>query len=216
MFDGVEVFSLSTDLWKEVEYKGCMQEVECGDGRIDLDIGPLHHIQVSSQAVNVSGTLIWMGWGIFPVLISFDIAMEVFTTTPMPAERGLHPIWHSVYENKLEGHYVIEEEPGSGSHFIGVWVMEKVAAESGKSWSITQKYRIGPLSFSLYPVCIWRNEIVCRSFETEVDGEPSCDLHLFNLITNEGRKYNCSVACDWCDIFNYERSLVSVWNAQVE
>lgn len=140
----------------------------------------------------------------------------MFSFAPIPTENGLYPLDFGVYENKLEGHFVIQEE--SGSHFIGVWVMEEVACESGKSWSVTQKYRTGPLSFSLNPVCIWRNEIVCRDekFGTVLDGDPRRILHLFNFITNEGRKFNCSATCDHYDVFNYEKSLVSVWNAQVE
>ncbi|XP_028752184.1 F-box/kelch-repeat protein At3g23880-like [Neltuma alba] len=198
-YDRVEVYSLSTGSWKELEF----------------EFGAIEHIGFIPQAVNADGTISWLGLGLSPLLVSFDIATEVFTLTQIPTEYGTM-FGLGVYDNKLEVHYMIEEE--SGSHFIRVRVMEEVAIESGKTLSYTQKYTIGPVSDFLRPACIWRNEIVCRNkkIEAEVEDDPRCILYLFNLITGEGRKFNYSCDCDWCDIFTYEESLVSVWNIQVE
>ncbi|XP_028752127.1 F-box/kelch-repeat protein At3g06240-like isoform X2 [Neltuma alba] len=194
--DRVEVFSLSTGSWKELESEA------------------LRHTEVLRGALNADGTIFWSGFRSFSsIIISFDIAREVFTLTPTPRPTE-HDVSFGVYGNKLEGHYVIKEGPGS--HFIGVCEVEDVASASGNGLSCIQKDRVGPMSGVIRPVCVWRNEIVCYHIkETEVEGNPKCVLHMFNLITNERRTFNCSIDCDWCDIFNYDESLVSVWNTQV-
>ncbi|KAI9090914.1 hypothetical protein K1719_028399 [Acacia pycnantha] len=195
IIDGVEVYSLSTGSWKELEF------------------GALHISAALSKAVNVDGTIFWLD---DPVVLSFDIATEVATLTQLPTEDALCPIGLGVYENKLVGHYGFIEE--DRSHSVCVWVMEEVASESGKSLSCTQKYRIHQGSlFLARNLSFWRNEMVCphTKYITDEEGDAKCILHMFNLNTNEGRKFNCSTSYDWCDVFNYEKSLVSVWNNQV-
>ncbi|KAI9127305.1 hypothetical protein K1719_001864 [Acacia pycnantha] len=77
-----------------------------------------------------------------PIIVSFDIATEVFRFTQLTPEYG-SLLGLGVYSNKHEVHYVTEED--SGFHFIRVWVTEEVASESGKSLRCTHKYRIGPM-----------------------------------------------------------------------
>ncbi|XP_028752363.1 uncharacterized protein LOC114712075 [Neltuma alba] len=122
-----------------------------------------------------------------------------------------------VYGNKLamcDGYYVEAED--SKTYSIDMWVVEEGASKSGKSYSCTEKCRIGPLSNVLRPLCIWRNGIVCckeksEESEAEVGADSGNLLYLFNVTTKEWKKFhNCSAAYDQCDIFNYEKSLLSV------
>ncbi|KAK4259346.1 hypothetical protein QN277_005688 [Acacia crassicarpa] len=194
-YDRVEVYSLSTGSWKQLEF----------------EFGAIEHAEILSQAVNTDGTISWLLisiWNISPIIVSFDIATEVFRFTQITLDYGSF-LGLDLYSNKHNVHYVTEEN--SGSRFIGVWVAEEVASESGKSLRFTQKYRIGPMSGGLRPTCIWGSEIVFRDmkFKTQME-DPRCIFYLFNLITNEWRTFNCSADRDWCDVYNYEESLVSV------
>ncbi|KAK4259358.1 hypothetical protein QN277_005699 [Acacia crassicarpa] len=197
--DRVEVFSLSTGSWKVLESEA------------------LQRTEVFGPAFSADGFIFWYGYQrpFSSSFISFDMAREVFTwftLTPKPAERSIP---FGVYQNKLVGHVLIKEGPGS--HSILVFMCRKGASESGKSSSCTQEYRIGPISDVLSPVCIWGNEVVCRDDkEDEVKGDRNRVLHMFNFITNERRKFNYSIDRDWIDVCNYEESLASVWNTQVE
>lgn len=91
-------------------------------------------------------------------IVSFDIAMEVFTFTPMPA---LDPISVSnsiIYENRL----AVLSYSAFGSSFFYLWVIEEDTCASGGRWSWTKKYKGSPYLYPclLYPQNIWRNEIV--------------------------------------------------------
>ncbi|KAK4259347.1 hypothetical protein QN277_005689 [Acacia crassicarpa] len=194
-YDRVEVYSLSTGSWKELEFQ----------------LRAIEHAEILSQAVNTDGTISWLLLSIrniSPIIVSFDIATEVFRFTQITLDYGSF-LGLDLYINKQNVHYVTEEN--SGSRFIGVWVAEEVASESRKSLRCTQKYRIGPRSGGLRPTCIWGSEIIFRDtkFKTQME-DPRCILYLFNLITNAWRTFNCSADCDWCDVFNYEESLVSL------
>ncbi|KAI9127322.1 hypothetical protein K1719_001881 [Acacia pycnantha] len=192
--DRVEVFSLSTGSWKVLE----SEALQC--------------TEVFGPAFSSDGTIFWYGYQqpFSTLVILFDMAKEVFTLTPKPRD-----ISFGVYQNKLVGHVLIKEGPGS--HSILVLMCRKGASESGKSSICTQEYRIGPISDVLRPVCIWGDEVVCRDDkEDEVEGDPDRVLHMFNFITNEQRKFNYSIDCDWIGVYNYEESLASVWNTQEE
>ncbi|KAI9090917.1 hypothetical protein K1719_028402 [Acacia pycnantha] len=191
---GVEVYSLSTSSWKE------LHELEVGDLRLP---GPV------IKPVNVDGTIFWLD----SKLTSFDIATEVVTSTQAPTdEDGFYPRGFGVYKNKLAGLYGFVEEDGSVS--VYVWVIEEVASESGKSLSFTQKHRIDQVPNGSR-ICFWGNEVVClgKKYVTEVEGDPKCVLRMFNPVTSE-EKFNCSISHYRCEVFNYEKSLVSVWNTQ--
>ncbi|KAK4254127.1 hypothetical protein QN277_009552 [Acacia crassicarpa] len=190
----LEVYSLSTSSWKE------LHELEVGDLRLPGTI---------TKPVNVDGTIFWLD----RKLTSFDIATEVVTSTQVPTEDGFCRLGFGVYKNKLAGLYGFVEEDGSRS--VYVWVIEEVASESGKSLSFTQKHRIDQVPNGSH-IFFWGNEVVClgKKYVTEVEGDPKCVLHMFNPITNEEKNFNCSTSYEWCDVFNYEKSLVSVWNTQ--
>ncbi|KAI9127294.1 hypothetical protein K1719_001853 [Acacia pycnantha] len=191
--DRVEVFSLSTGSWKVLESEALQRTEVLGT-------------EVVGPAFSADGTIFWYGYQrpFSTLLISFDMAKEVFTLTPKPTESDIS---FGLYQNKLVGHFVIKEGPGS--HSIFVLMSGKGASESGKT------YRIGPISDVLRPVCIWGNEVVCRDYKEDgVEGDPNRVLHMFNFITNEQRKFNYSIDRDWIGICNYEESLASVWNTQ--
>ncbi|KAI9090900.1 hypothetical protein K1719_028385 [Acacia pycnantha] len=196
--DHVEVYSLSTGSWKELEFV----------------VSHLSHALLN-KSVNVDGSIFWLTK---TAVVSFDIAREVVTIIPILAEDSSYPLWLGVYENKLVGHYGFREE--DGSHSASVCMMEEVASEYGNNYgnnmSCTQKYRIDQGSHDLHTLCVWRNEMVCldKEYVSEVEGDPKCVLRMFNLNNNEERKFNCSTSYDWCDAFNYEKSLMSVWNTQ--
>ena len=66
MVYGVEVFSLMSGSWKE------------------LELGDLHYMDIFAHTANVNGTMFWYGSGPpFEMLIAFDIATEVFTLTSL-------------------------------------------------------------------------------------------------------------------------------------
>ncbi|KAI9127134.1 hypothetical protein K1719_001693 [Acacia pycnantha] len=190
--DRVEAYSLRTGSWKELEFQ----------------FGAIQQAEFIREAVSIGGTISWLLIGnVSPIIVSFDIATEVFRFTQITPDYG-SLLWLDLYSDKHEVHYVTEED--TGSHFR-VWGAEEVNSESGKSLRCTQKYRIGPMSGDLSPICIWGNEIVFRDkkFETRME-DPRCILSLFNPITNERRKFTCSADCDQFVVFNYEESLVSV------
>ncbi|KAK4254126.1 hypothetical protein QN277_009551 [Acacia crassicarpa] len=196
--DHVEVYSLSTDSWKELEFV----------------VLHLSHALLN-KSVNVDGTIFWLAK---TSVVSFDIATEVVKITAILSEDASYPLWLGVYENKLVCHYGFREEDGSYS--ASVCMMEEVASqygiEYGNNMSCTQKYRIDQGSHDLHTLCVWGNEMVCldKEYVSEVEGDPKCVLRMFNLNNNEETKFNCSTSYGWCDAFNYEKSLVSVWNTQ--
>ncbi|KAI9075078.1 hypothetical protein K1719_042976 [Acacia pycnantha] len=146
-FDWVEVYSLRTGSWKEVEF------------------GVIQSVKLSSNPVTVSGAIFWSGLETkdrCDLIVSFDLAMEAFTLLPRPsistpyARTFQHLL--DVYENKvavLHAHYANEYA------FIDLWVLEEVSDAHGKSWGWTKKYSIGQTLRSLCLKCFWRNEIVC-------------------------------------------------------
>ncbi|XP_028752150.1 putative F-box protein At3g10430 [Neltuma alba] len=201
-----EVYSLSTGLWKKLEF------------------GALPKTTIISKNISAEGndgTILFLGEkDNLPVLVSFDIATEVFRLTQIPLPRDL-PTAIGVYQNKL----AMFRHCNISFHSIHIWAMEEVAGESGKSFSFTEEFKHCIISYFFHPLCIWRNEIVCvdkERWHLDEDEDECYDesvyfLRLLNLTTKKWKEfYKVSSSYDWCDGFNYERSLVSVWNAQVE
>ncbi|XP_054778165.1 F-box/kelch-repeat protein At3g06240-like [Prosopis cineraria] len=87
--DRVEVYSLSTQRWKEVKF------------------GNLKGLNLYSGTVTANGAMFWLGTKLDmeeDLVVSFDIAMEAFTLIPLPALDKSHKYsGHklAVYENKL-------------------------------------------------------------------------------------------------------------------
>ncbi|KAK4259350.1 hypothetical protein QN277_005692 [Acacia crassicarpa] len=198
----VKMYSLSTDSWKELE-PGAVQKTRFKCGNV---------------SVSVDGTMTWLGdEDSLPVLVSFDIATEVFTLTPIPSVIRVPPTTLGVYQNKfvISGHHI-------ESQFMDIWVMEQVASESGKHFSCSEKYSVEIPSYALALdiLCIWGNEIVCCDDEERefgLEGKSEYNLKLFNHTTKEWKESpNISSADDCCAGFSYGGSLVSLFNPQVQ
>ncbi|KAK4259355.1 hypothetical protein QN277_005697 [Acacia crassicarpa] len=145
-----------------------------------------------------------------PLLVTFDIVTEVFTSTPIPS--AVCVTIAGAYQNKfvLSGHH-------RESHSMHIWVMEQVASESGKHCSCSEKYRLGIPPYAFVNFCIWGNEIVCCEKERKagVEGKSKFHLKLFNLTARKWKEFpNISSAHDCCDGFSYGGSLVSLFNPQ--
>ncbi|XP_028752172.1 uncharacterized protein LOC114711908 [Neltuma alba] len=196
--DGVEMYSLSTDSWKE------------------LGFGALQNIEVTFTTASTDGMMVWVGErDSFPVLVSFDMVTEVFTITPILSVDGGLPTNLGAYQGKFAIFF-----RSYGYNSTDIMVMEQVASESGRSLSCTEEYSIDTFSHAPDPVCIWGNEVVFLGIESETDeseGIPGYFLNLFNLTTKKWKEFrNFSSNHDCSAGFTYERSLVSVWNTQVE
>ncbi|KAI9127292.1 hypothetical protein K1719_001851 [Acacia pycnantha] len=198
MHHGAEVYSLSTGSWKELEFVA------------------LQNTTIISKASSVDGTIFWLGLqDSCHVLVSFDVATEVFTITRIPLTSD-HQVYEtkttlSVYQNKFA---IYQHYCDCSYHSIDIWAMEEVATESGKSFSCVKICNVGTIAYFFGPLCIWRNEIVCRD-EDEHESKRKYCLELFNVTTKKWKMFPDSdfPGYDFCAGFNYEESLMSVWNS---
>ncbi|XP_028785357.1 F-box/LRR-repeat/kelch-repeat protein At2g27520-like [Neltuma alba] len=138
--NGVEVYSLSTNSWKEIKYK-------------NLKGKRLFH-----DTVTVNGTMFWHGSE--NSIVSFDIETEEFRLIPMPVIYPQALTVLTVYENKLAMFSItatlLRMEPL-------LWVMEGTgASEEGSSW--TRKYWIHPYSCAEN---VWGDDII-YNFNIEI------------------------------------------------
>ncbi|KAK4259398.1 hypothetical protein QN277_005736 [Acacia crassicarpa] len=195
----VEVYSLRTGSWK------------------GLELGILNGACVNSERFTANGAIFWFGFkrdllgrNGDPVIISFDIAMEVFTLLPRPA---LVPRSYqnrlATYENKLAllSCYGIRNYE---SFFIELWVMEEVVAPSGGRWSWTKKYTSNPYPHFVRPMTIWKNEIVCKISTARGRENDNPNTVLFNLTTRESTELAVCRSDYVRHIFNYVESIIPV------
>ncbi|KAI9127432.1 hypothetical protein K1719_001991 [Acacia pycnantha] len=186
----VEVFSLRTGSWKEVEF------------------GIIRCIDLYSKSVTVNGAMLWSGWhwrDLRGVIVSFDLTTEVFTLISIPSSTSIYDYNFGVYENKVMclPYNVHEKE---------LWVLEEGSCASGKSWVWTQKYRTSETSplFPHFPLL--RNELVCYNAK----GDSGL---FFNTTTNSilKKKFTSSLA-DFgiVEKFVYVESLVSMCDTYIE
>ncbi|KAI9110582.1 hypothetical protein K1719_018448 [Acacia pycnantha] len=198
----VQVFSVSTRSWKEVEvqkFKGIMSFV--------------------NPSFSFDGAIFWFGFGYKLVgkscLISFDIAKESFVLIPIP--RSAHVTCGSrltTYDNKLATVSKTMAEYKSGfestkSFSISLWVMGKCIDTSGERWIWTKIYTTNPFhdrTYSFNPLTIWRNEIVGVGVAIGGGVLVSCNLH-----TNEFKMLAVGTV-----VWNYAESLVSVRDIHIE
>ncbi|XP_028805673.1 F-box/kelch-repeat protein At3g06240-like [Neltuma alba] len=216
VINGVEVYSLSTGSWKEIEF------------------GPLKGVSLFGGTVTANGSIFWHVLKSdveddIEMVVSFDIATEVFTLIPWPPLSDGSSSKLSVYEDKLAVISLsgIGDFPNYLYSLIDLWVLEEVIDSSTERWRWTKKYTCNSCPSMLdYPVTIWRNEIVCaylgkpiftnesggREMETD---EENFGLYLINIITNEC-KMLAVPGRYWGNGFNYVESLVPVGNIQFE
>ncbi|KAI9127030.1 hypothetical protein K1719_001589 [Acacia pycnantha] len=197
---GVEVYSLRTGSWKVLEF----------------DV--IKSVRFQSKPVTVNGTIFWLGLECededhhHVMIVSFDLSREVFKLTPLPSLTSSTHTYANmlgVYESKLAMLHCYK------SHiydtFIDIWVLEERSGAYGKIWYWTKKSCIGRTSRSLYPLCFWRNEIVCQNTGT-MWWEDNPASNLYSLTTNNDlKKFHISESTgNMNGIFNYVESLVPV------
>ncbi|XP_054779389.1 F-box/kelch-repeat protein At3g06240-like isoform X2 [Prosopis cineraria] len=194
---GAEVYSLSEGSWKEIQ------------------VGDVGVLNLVGLPVTVNGAIFWNGYKMDrdylkvceEVIVSFDIAMEVFTFIPSPSEIDSCNL--TVHENKLAILSRLMNGYGESS-VIDLWVTEEVAGASEERWSWTRKYSISTCPFT-NPKGIWLDEIVCCQYGREVG------LRLLNLSTRELKKIdNRRRDNDFSITLNYAESLVPARNTTVE
>ncbi|XP_054776830.1 putative F-box/kelch-repeat protein At1g12170 [Prosopis cineraria] len=211
----VEVYSLSTGSWREVEF------------------GNLDGVAIHSDGFTTNGAIFWIGLKLgveededdINFIVSFDIAMELFTLIPTPpspfsVRTTSFPKYLTAYENKLA---VLSDtlSGDSRSSLIHLWVMEEGTGTNRERWSWTKKYTSNPYpDLFLIPITIWRNEIVCnvRSID-QVEDEVENDerkIVMFNLTTNEIKTHDIRKSALGYGIFNHAESLVPIGNIHTE
>ncbi|KAK4259924.1 hypothetical protein QN277_006202 [Acacia crassicarpa] len=203
----VEVFSLSRGSWKEI------------------DLGNLKGVKLYSETVTANGEIFWFGIKLGAkegsydgeVIVSFDIAKEVFTLMPKPnldycADESL-----TVYENKLAILCEIDGDDDESSDLIGLWVMEEGTCVSGERQGWNKIYTSGPCPYILDPMAVWRNEIVSKVSSFEDDDEKRRNVSYFmNVTTNEVKSFVIPCCGRVHSMYNYVESLVSVGNNYLE
>ncbi|KAK4254209.1 hypothetical protein QN277_009621 [Acacia crassicarpa] len=189
----VEIYSLSTNSWKKVEFGGLLDGVE-----------------ISRDGVGTNGAIFWSGFkGNDHLLVSYCIATEEFALIPSPisADEFIVSLLSRlfVYENKLA--LLFHTTSGNDEYTsIDLWVMEKGKDSiSEERWSWTKKHSVKH-PYSLLPRIVWRNMIVGNY----VDG-----IALVNLSTNEMKGFARGYCADF-EAFNYVESLVPVDKIHIE
>ncbi|XP_028768321.1 F-box/kelch-repeat protein At3g06240-like [Neltuma alba] len=149
----VEVYALTTGFWRKVKFRNL-------EG-ISL---------MSDSGFTYNGSIFWVGLqvGIDPgLIVSFDVAMEVFTLIPFPTKSLFlesYGITFTMYDNKL----ALLSSTFIGIHessFIDLWVIEESTNESRERWIWTKIYTSRPYPRGLCPMVIWRNEIFVDSIQ---------------------------------------------------
>ncbi|XP_028753103.1 uncharacterized protein LOC114712723 [Neltuma alba] len=156
----VEVYSLSTQRWKEIKFEN------------------LKGVNLNSDAVTANGAMFWYDME-EDLVVSFDIAIEAFTLIPMPPlDESRKYSGHNkltVYENKLAvvSHFLEGVSFTTDSYYIDLWVVEEGIGVPKERWSWTKRYSLITFTDSEHPsgiwridpLCIWRDELVCNGNE---------------------------------------------------
>ncbi|KAI9110461.1 hypothetical protein K1719_018327 [Acacia pycnantha] len=202
----VEVFALSTRLWKKVEV-----------GKLECVIPPVHYYGLS-----FNGAIFWFSFNLEVGknqygVVSFDVATEVFTLIPFPSSACKSNCYKlATYENKLamlSSNKIVNMESSS----VDLWVMDKCIDGSKETCIWTKIYTSNPYPCFLFPQTIWINEIVCkvkemgtsiRGRKVVLENDDEARLVFCNLHTNEFKEFGkCSFTTP---IWNYEESVISV------
>ncbi|XP_028791772.1 F-box/kelch-repeat protein At3g23880-like [Neltuma alba] len=195
----VEVFSLSRGTWK------------------GIDIGNLKGVKLYAGSVTTNGAIFWSGLKLgaeekddTEVIVSFELAKEVFTLLPRPELDYNASERLTVYENKLAMLSKIWDADDESSDWIDLWVMEEGNCASGEGWSWSKIYTSSPCPYMLYPMTVWRNQIVCEAFPEEDDVKGRHVLYLLNPTTNDAKRFDIPKCGYVRNMWNYVESLVSL------
>lgn len=220
----VEVYSLNTNRWKEIK---------CGN---------LEGVKFGCESFCADGGMFWLGSksdGEEELVISFDIAMEVFTLIPMPPlDEGHKCYGHRlcVYQSKLAviSHFIESVSFTTDSWYVDLWVLEEGVGGCKERWRWIKKYSLITFTdaehpsgiFRIEPLCIWRDELVCNGLEMSgivsrnecgEDSEVISVLCLSNLRTNKLRKIaSGSCSNEFSVIFSHAESLVPIDSLHIQ
>ncbi|KAI9123753.1 hypothetical protein K1719_005053 [Acacia pycnantha] len=172
----VDLYSLSRRSWKEIEFRN-LENVSCYWSRFSSN---------NKGAIFTHGLKLGKGMEGVDVIVSFDMAKEVFTLISWPPS----PFWGNLHCNLA----VYEDNPavitvsavGVPSN-VDLWVMEEDISSSGERWSWIKKFTSDPYPWAFTPGTIWKNEIVLSAVEIgerEKNQRRRC-LCLFNIATNK-------------------------------
>ncbi|KAK4259889.1 hypothetical protein QN277_006177 [Acacia crassicarpa] len=201
----VEVYSLSTGSWRNIE------------------VFDLVGLTITGQPAGftVNGAIFWFGYkrddegGCECVTVSFDIANEEFSFIPVPdvdVDRDLRcRVNFTEFEHRLTIIFpTMTENPVSC--FIELWMLEEGTYGSGERWSWAKTFVLSPVD--LHPTTIWRNEIVgvCGLLPGEEEGPEIVErIVLFNI---NGTVLRVIFERGY-STFNYVESLVPVRNIHI-
>ncbi|KAI9127369.1 hypothetical protein K1719_001928 [Acacia pycnantha] len=203
--DSVEVYSLNSGSWEEVEFENL-------EGTIRIS---------SWTNVAVNGVVYWLGGKQrrsddydYSLVVSIDLTNQVCTSIPLPdlGSKKSRRLKLILYENKLAVLAITK------SSLIHLWVMEEDTCASRGRWIWTKRYTCSLCSTRLSPselnaVTIWKNEIVSRPIRIDGDADETKRFCLLDLTRNEFKEF--VIKCGRYNakgIYNYVESHVSVAN----
>ncbi|KAL9321382.1 hypothetical protein ACSQ67_013221 [Phaseolus vulgaris] len=206
-----EVYSLTSGSWREI------------------DAAKLQPLCPVSSSVTITGTIFWLASMTSAsdtdseFVLSFDVGREWFTLVngpPIPSSPS-HPYSNNVlavYNDELAmfRNYIVGNFESCS---FDLWVLKDFNGDydndrcdgGGESW--VKMYRVGPFSRIMYPLSIWKDEIVCReelcAQENDFRGVQTV-LSLFNPVSMELKKLPAH-RDELCYVpFTYAESLVPV------
>ncbi|KAK4256272.1 hypothetical protein QN277_009157 [Acacia crassicarpa] len=201
----VEVFSLNTGSWRGMSIEN-LKKVS---------------FKSNSSHVSANGAIFWLGAkrGVrqegpyylvvddVKVVVSFDIAQEVFTVIPMPNLEDHRNAMLSVYDNKVA---IVSDVRVQGSpDLVDLWVFDEDTCESGTTWRRIKRYTS---NISMDLTTVWSNAIVCKpSLYKEYTEEGRNVLYIINLTTNEFKRLVIPYCGPVKRVYNHMESIVSVW-----
>ncbi|CAH9141994.1 unnamed protein product [Cuscuta epithymum] len=193
-----EVYSLATDSWKKIELPGL-------EGRHLLAYG-----------VTSNGSMFWFATksGLASheednsgVIVSFDLAMDVFSLIPPPPLSGSGVAKLAVYADRLAVYHYSSALNTNAS--IDLWVIEEGI---GGSWS--KILTCGPYPPFVEPVTVWRNQFLFNVFgKYSVQGNDEIDedgSFLFDPTSNEVKVLSSGRNVILHAVFRYVESLVLI------
>nr|XP_007148391.1 hypothetical protein PHAVU_006G204600g [Phaseolus vulgaris]ESW20385.1 hypothetical protein PHAVU_006G204600g [Phaseolus vulgaris] len=157
--DRAEVYSLTSGSWREI------------------NAVKLHNLGLVSRSVAITGTIFWLASRTFSsthyeFVVSFDIGRELFTlmigpqmpSSPSPTFNNYELVVCNdelaMFCNCIARNFV--------SCSFDLWVLKDFNCDydddrrdgGGESW--VKMYSVGPFSGLVYPLSLWKDEIVCR------------------------------------------------------
>ncbi|KAL1326892.1 hypothetical protein HN51_037016 [Arachis hypogaea] len=208
----VEVYSLASGSWRQV------------------DASNLQNLCLVSNAIAAGGGMFWKATTSSELessqdpdecLVSFDIGHDIFRLLRGPESHPLPTTYSSTsvlaeYNDKLVmfhqfmmGNFHNFMMVNGESSLIDLWVLDNTHtyAAEGERW--IKRYRVGPFSRIVYPISIWRDQIVCHRLLEHVDesGLVKTTLSILNPYSRELKNLPAHRNENYYVSFNYAESL---------